>query len=131
QTRYFHFAALLASTLPTEEFIKFFKTILEGEILWNSFTLDRFIEANRKLRMSPPNQLHRLPPPPLTQGMSARAFAAQRKKLSKPIAEACDENKAFLAAAVDKKDYSRTLLVDDNSIEGARSVAAFRLTPRR
>ncbi|KAG7595217.1 hypothetical protein ISN45_Aa01g039260 [Arabidopsis thaliana x Arabidopsis arenosa] len=123
--------ALLASTLPTEEFIKFFKIILEGETLWNSFTLDRFIEANRKLRMSPPNQLHRLPPPPLTQGMSARAFAAQRKKLSKPIAEACDENKAFLAAAIDKKDYSRTLLIDDGSTEGARSVAVYRLTPRR
>ncbi|KAG7542874.1 hypothetical protein ISN45_Aa07g028150 [Arabidopsis thaliana x Arabidopsis arenosa] len=122
---------LLASTLPTEEFIKFFKIILEGETLWNSFTLDRFIEANRKLRMSPPNQLHRLPPPPLTQGMSARAFAAQRKKLSKPIAEACDENKAFLAAAIDKKDYSRTLLIDDGSTEGARSVAVYRLTPRR
>ncbi|XP_020880630.1 LOW QUALITY PROTEIN: uncharacterized protein LOC110228239 [Arabidopsis lyrata subsp. lyrata] len=105
-------------------------TIL-GETLWNSFTLDRFVEANRKLRMSPPNQLHRLPLPPSTQGMSARAFTAQRKKLSKQIVEACDENKAFLATAIDKKDYSRTLLVDDNSTVGARSVAAFRLTPRR
>ncbi|CAH8277911.1 unnamed protein product [Arabidopsis lyrata] len=118
--------AVIASTLPTEEFVKFFKTILEGETFWNSFTLDRFVEANRKLRMSPPNLLHRLPPPPSTQGMSARALTAQRKKLSKPIAEACDENKAFLAAAIDKKDYSRTLLVDDNSTEGARSVAAYR-----
>ncbi|CAH8279327.1 unnamed protein product [Arabidopsis lyrata] len=69
--------ALIASTLPTEEFVKFFRTILEGETLWNSFTLDRFIEANRKLRMSPPNLLHRLPPPPSTQGMSARALTAQ------------------------------------------------------
>ncbi|KAG7552036.1 hypothetical protein ISN45_Aa06g026520 [Arabidopsis thaliana x Arabidopsis arenosa] len=122
--------AFIAPTLPTEEFVNFFKTILRGETLWNSFTLDRFIEANRKLRMSPPNQLHRLPPPPSTQGMSARALTAQRKKLSKPITEACDENKALLAAAIDKKDYSRTLLVDDNSSEGARSVVAFRLTPR-
>ncbi|KAG7585526.1 hypothetical protein ISN45_Aa02g008840 [Arabidopsis thaliana x Arabidopsis arenosa] len=123
--------AFIASTLPTEEFVNFFKTIFRGETLWNSFTLDRFIEANRKLRMSPPNHLHRLPPPPSTQGMSARALTAQRKKLSKPIAEACDENKALLAAAIDKKDYSKTLLVDDNSTEGARSVVAFRLTPRR
>ncbi|KAG7572363.1 hypothetical protein ISN44_As09g007350 [Arabidopsis suecica] len=123
--------AFIASTLPTEEFVNFFKTILRGETLWNSFTLDRFIEANRKLRMSPPNHLHRLPPPPSTQGMSARALTAQRKKLSKPIAEACDENKAVLAAAIDKKDYSKTLLVDDNSTEGARCVVAFRLTPRR
>ncbi|KAG7543513.1 hypothetical protein ISN45_Aa07g034240 [Arabidopsis thaliana x Arabidopsis arenosa] len=81
--------------------------------------------------MSPPNHLHRLPPPPSTQGLSARALAAQRKKLSKPIVEACDENKALLAAAIDKKDYSRTLLVDDNSTEGTRSVIAYRLTPRR
>ncbi|KAG7543536.1 hypothetical protein ISN45_Aa07g034430 [Arabidopsis thaliana x Arabidopsis arenosa] len=123
--------AFIAPTLPTEEFVNFFKTILRGETLWNSFTLDRFIEANRKLRMSPPNQLHRLPPPPSTQGMSARALTTQRKKLSKPITEACDENKALLAAAIDKKDYSRTLLVDDNSSEGARSVVAYRLTPRR
>ncbi|KAG7559676.1 hypothetical protein ISN45_Aa05g012640 [Arabidopsis thaliana x Arabidopsis arenosa] len=123
--------AFIAPILPTEEFVNFFKTILRGEILWNSFTLDRFIEANRKLRMSPPNHLHRLPPPPSTQGLSARALTAQRKKLSKPIAEACEENKAFLAAAIDKKDYSRTLLVDDNSTEGNRSVAAYRLTPRR
>ncbi|KAG7588757.1 hypothetical protein ISN44_As07g010780 [Arabidopsis suecica] len=123
--------AFIAPILPTEEFVNFFKTILRGETLWNSFTLDRFIEANRKLRMSPPNLLHRLPPPPSTQGLSARALTAQRKKLSKPIADACDENKAFLAAAIDKKDYSRTLLVDDNSTEGNRSVAAYRLTPRR
>ncbi|KAG7572032.1 hypothetical protein ISN44_As09g004290 [Arabidopsis suecica] len=123
--------AFIAPILPTEEFVNFFKTILRGEILWNSITLDRFIEANRKLRMSPPNHLHRLPPPPSTQGLSARALTAQRKKLSKPIAEACEENKAFLAAAIDKKDYRRTLLVDDNSSEGARSVVAYRLTPRR
>ncbi|XP_020877150.1 meiosis-specific protein ASY2-like [Arabidopsis lyrata subsp. lyrata] len=123
--------AFVAPTLPTEEFIGFFKIILEGETLWNSFTLERFIEANRKLRMSPPNQLHRLPPPPSTQGMSARALTAQRKMISKPMAEACDENKAFLATAIDKKDYSKTLLVDDGSTEGARSVAVFRLIPRR
>ncbi|KAG7567915.1 MD-2-related lipid-recognition domain [Arabidopsis thaliana x Arabidopsis arenosa] len=123
--------AFIAPTLPTEEFIGFFKIILEGETLWNSFTFDRFIEANRKLRMSPPDQLHRLPPPPSTQGMSARALTAQRKMLSKPIVEACDENKALLATAVDKKDYSRTLLVDDGTAEGARSTGAFRLTPRR
>ncbi|KAG7552304.1 hypothetical protein ISN45_Aa06g029050 [Arabidopsis thaliana x Arabidopsis arenosa] len=88
--------AFIAPILPTEEFVNFFKTILRGETLWNSFTLDRFIEANRKLRMSPPNHLHRLPPPPSTQGLSARALTAQRKKLSKSIAEACDENKALL-----------------------------------
>ncbi|KAG7548003.1 hypothetical protein ISN44_As12g032110 [Arabidopsis suecica] len=123
--------AFIAPTLSTEEFIGFFKIILEGETLWNSFTLDRFIEANRKVRMSPSDQLHRLPPPPSTQGMSARALTAQRKMLSKPIAEACDENKAFLATAVDKKDYSRTLLVDDGTTEGARSAGAFRSTPRR
>ncbi|XP_020877151.1 meiosis-specific protein ASY2-like [Arabidopsis lyrata subsp. lyrata] len=123
--------AFVALTLPTDEFIGFFKIILEGETLWNSFTLERFIEANRKLRMSPPNQLHRLPPPPSTQGMSARALTAQRKMISKPMAEVCDENKAFLATAIDKKDYSKTLLVDDGSTEGARSVAVFRLTPRR
>ncbi|KAG7530525.1 hypothetical protein ISN44_Un89g000010, partial [Arabidopsis suecica] len=123
--------AFIAPTLPTEEFIGFFKIILEGETLWNSFTLDRFIEANRKLRISPTDQLHRLPPPPSTQGMSARALTAHRKMLSKPIAEACDEYKALLATAVDKKDYSRTLLVDDGTAEGARSTGAFRLTPRR
>ncbi|KAG7559350.1 hypothetical protein ISN45_Aa05g009470 [Arabidopsis thaliana x Arabidopsis arenosa] len=123
--------AFIAPTLPTEEFVRFFKIILEGETLWNSFTLDRFIEANRKLRMSPPGKFQRLPPPPLTQGMSARALAAQRKKLSTPITEACDENKTLLAAAVDKKDYSRTLLVDDGTAEGARSTGAFRSTSRR
>ncbi|KAG7552236.1 hypothetical protein ISN45_Aa06g028440 [Arabidopsis thaliana x Arabidopsis arenosa] len=81
--------------------------------------------------MSPPGQLQRLPPPPPSQGMSARALAAQRKKLSTPITKACDENKALLAAAIDKKDYSRTLLVDDGTAEGARSTGAYRLTPRR
>ncbi|KAG7530644.1 hypothetical protein ISN45_Un25g000010 [Arabidopsis thaliana x Arabidopsis arenosa] len=95
--------AFIAPTLPTEEFVRFFKIILEGETLWNSFTLDRFIEANRKLRMSPPGQLQ----------------------------QACDENKALLAAAIDKKDYSRTLLVDDGTAEGARSTGAYRLTPCR
>ncbi|XP_020875677.1 meiosis-specific protein ASY2-like [Arabidopsis lyrata subsp. lyrata] len=123
--------AFIAPTIPSEEFIGFFKIVLEGETLWNSFTLERFLEANHKLRMSPPGQLHHLPPPPPTQGLSSRALAAKRKALSKPIAEACEEKKEFLAATIDKKDYSRTLLVDDGSVEGARSVTVFRLTPRR
>ncbi|CAH8264131.1 unnamed protein product [Arabidopsis lyrata] len=123
--------AFIASNLPSEEFIEFFKIILEGETLWNSFTLERFIEANHRLRMSPPGHLHQIPPPPSTQGMSSRALAAKRKLLSKPMAEACEEKKKFLATSIDKKDYSRTLLVDDGSTEGARSVASFRLTPRR
>ncbi|XP_020866400.1 meiosis-specific protein ASY2-like [Arabidopsis lyrata subsp. lyrata] len=123
--------AFIASTLPSEGFIEFFKIILEGETLWNSFTLERFLEANHRLRMSPPGQLHQLPPPPSTQGMSSRALAAKRKVLSKPIAEACEGKKKFLATSIDKKDYSRTLLVDDGSTKGARSVASFRLTPRR
>ncbi|KAG7586481.1 hypothetical protein ISN45_Aa02g017780 [Arabidopsis thaliana x Arabidopsis arenosa] len=122
--------AFIASTLPSEEFIGFFKVILEGETLWNSFTLERFLEANHRLRMSPPGQLHRLPSPPSTQGMSSRALAARRKMLSKPMAEACEEKKKFLATSIDKKDYSRTLLVDDGSTEGTRSVAVYRLTPR-
>ncbi|CAH8257090.1 unnamed protein product [Arabidopsis lyrata] len=123
--------AFIASNLPSEEFIEFFKIILEGETLWNSFTLERFLEANHRLRMSPPGHLHQIPPPPTTQGMSSRALAAKRKLLSKPMAEACEEKKKFLATSIDKKDYSRTLLVDDGSTEGARSVASFRLTPRR
>ncbi|XP_020886927.1 meiosis-specific protein ASY2-like [Arabidopsis lyrata subsp. lyrata] len=123
--------AFVASTLPSEEFIEFFKIILEGETLWNSFTIERFLEANHRLRMSPPGHLHQIPPPPSTQGMSSRALAAKRKLLSKPMAEACEEKKKFLATSIDKKDYSRTLLVDDGSTEGARSVASFRLTPRR
>ncbi|XP_020887418.1 meiosis-specific protein ASY2-like [Arabidopsis lyrata subsp. lyrata] len=123
--------AFVASALPSEEFIEFFKIILEGETLWNSFTLERFLEANHRLRLSPPGHLHQIPPPPSTQGMSSRALAAKRKLLSKPMAEACEEKKKFLATSIDKKDYSRTLLVDDGSTEGARSVASFRLTPRR
>ncbi|XP_020876212.1 uncharacterized protein LOC110227164 [Arabidopsis lyrata subsp. lyrata] len=121
----------IAPSIPSEEFIEFFKIVLEGETLWNSFTLERFLEANHRLRMSPPGQLHQLPPPPSIQGMSSWALAAKRKALSKPIAEACEEKKEFLAASIDKKDYSRTLLVDDGSAEGARSAAAFRPTPRR
>ncbi|KAG7579217.1 hypothetical protein ISN45_Aa03g033780 [Arabidopsis thaliana x Arabidopsis arenosa] len=112
--------AFIAPILPTEEFVNFFKTILRGETLWNSFTLDRFIEANRKLRMSPPITfiVFRLL---LNSGLSARALTAQRKKLSKPIAEACDENKAFLAAAIDKKGLQQDLtaiLLRIGEIEG-------------
>ncbi|KAL9812569.1 hypothetical protein AtNW77_Chr5g0121801 [Arabidopsis thaliana] len=82
--------------------------------------------------MSPPGQLHQLPPPPpLPQGTSARTLASRRKVLSKPMAEACEVNKAFLASAIDKKEYSKTLLVDDGSAKGARSADAFRSTPRR
>ncbi|KAG7610735.1 hypothetical protein ISN44_As05g027550 [Arabidopsis suecica] len=117
-----HLPAFIAQTLPTEEFIKFFKIVLEGETLWNSFTLDWFIEANRKLKMSPLRQLLQFPlPPPLPQGTSARALASWRKTFSKPRAEACEANKTFLMSTIDKKEYSRTLLVDDSSAEGARS----------
>jgi len=31
------------------------------------------------------------------------------------MTEACEANKSFLQSAVDKKEYSRTLLVDDGS----------------
>ncbi|OAO94720.1 hypothetical protein AXX17_AT5G29750 [Arabidopsis thaliana] len=100
--------------------------------LWNSFTLDRFVEANHKLRMSPPGHLLQLPlPPPLPQGTSARVIAARRKTLSKSIVEACETNKSFLQSAVDKKEYSRTLLVDNGSAEGAKSAGAYRPIPHR
>ncbi|KAG7529931.1 hypothetical protein ISN44_Un113g000010, partial [Arabidopsis suecica] len=105
---------------------------LEGETLWNSFTPDRFIEANRKLKMSPLEQLHHLlPPPPVPQGKSARAIASWRKTLAKLMVEACEANKSFLMSSIYEKEYSRTLLVDDGSIEGARSTGAFRSSPRR
>ncbi|KAL9811914.1 hypothetical protein AtNW77_Chr5g0114621 [Arabidopsis thaliana] len=72
--------------------------------------------------MSPLGQLLQLPlPPPLPQGTSARALASWRKTFSKPRAEACEANKTFLMSTIDKKEYSRTLLVDDSSAEGARS----------
>jgi len=38
-------------------------------------------------------------------------------------------NKSFLQSTVDKKEYSRTLLVDDGSAEGVRSAGAYRPTP--
>ncbi|KAL9808861.1 hypothetical protein AtNW77_Chr00c002g0321301 [Arabidopsis thaliana] len=124
--------AFIAPTLPTAEFGEFFNIVIEGETLWNSFTLDRFIEANHKLRMSPPVHLLQLPlPPPLPKGTSARAIAARRKTMSKSIVEACEVNKSFLQSTVDKKEYSRTLLVDDGSTEGARSAVAYRPTPHR
>jgi len=81
---------------------------------------------------NPPGQLLQLPPPPpLPHGTSARAIASRRKTLSKPMTEACEANKSFLQSAVDKKEYSRTLLVDDGSAEGARSAGAYRPTPHR
>ena len=80
--------------------------------------------------MSPAGQLLQLPPPPpLPHGTSARVIPSQRKMLSKPMTEACEANKSFLQSAVDEKEYSRTLLVDDGSAEGARSAGAFRPTP--
>ncbi|OAO99786.1 hypothetical protein AXX17_AT4G07530 [Arabidopsis thaliana] len=124
--------AFIAPTLPTAEFGEFFKIVIEGETLWNSFTLDRFIEVNHKLRMSPRRHLLQLPlPPPLPKITSARAIAARRKTLSKSIVEACEVNKSFLQFTVDKKEYRRTLLVDDGSAEGARSDGAYRPTPHR
>jgi len=47
------------------------------------------------------------------------------------MAKACEVKKAVLATFIDKKEYSRTLLVDDGSAEGAKSADAFRSTPRR
>ena len=82
--------------------------------------------------MSPPRHLLQLPlPPPLPKITSARAIAARRKTLSKSIVEACEVNKSFLQFTVDKKEYRRTLLVDDGSAEGARSDGAYRPTPHR
>ncbi|KAL9808865.1 hypothetical protein AtNW77_Chr00c002g0321341 [Arabidopsis thaliana] len=124
--------AFIAPTLPTAEFGAFFKIVIEGETLWNSFTLNRFIEANHKLRLSPPVHLLQLPlPPPLPKGTSARAIAARRKTMSKSIVEACEVNNSFLQSTVDKKEYSRTLLVDDESAEAARSAGAYKPTPHR
>ncbi|KAL9285871.1 hypothetical protein AtEden1_Chr4g0279351 [Arabidopsis thaliana] len=80
--------------------------------------------------MSPPGHLLQLPlPPPLPKGTSARTIAARRKTMSKSIVEACEVNISFLQSTVDKKEYSRTLLVDDRSAEGARSAGAYRPIP--
>jgi len=40
-------------------------------------------------------------------------------------------NKSFLQSTVDKKEYSRTLLVDGGSAKGTRSPGAYRPTPHR
>ncbi|VYS52368.1 unnamed protein product [Arabidopsis thaliana] len=49
--------------------------------------------------------------------------------MSKSIVEACEVNKSFLQSTVDKKEYSRTLFVDDGSAEGVKSAGAYRPAP--
>ncbi|CAA0359925.1 unnamed protein product [Arabidopsis thaliana] len=113
------YRAFIARTLSTEEFIELFKIVFEVETLWNSFTRDRFIEANHKLRMSPPGQLHQLPPPPsLSQGTLARDLASRCKVLSKLMAEACEfakrETDRLVAALLPEGTNQRPGLLTDS-----------------
>lgn len=103
----------------TKEFAEFFKIVIEGETFWNSFTIDRIQEASRLARMRPLGKLHSLPPPALVKGLSSRARKVREKVISDPISTLYREKMHNLESLVDEKDYCKTLLVDDGSLDSS------------
>ncbi|XP_020880792.1 uncharacterized protein LOC110228299 [Arabidopsis lyrata subsp. lyrata] len=112
---------------PTVDFLSFFRIVSEGETNWNSFTLQRILEAGLAIK---DGQTHPLDPPPEEKVVSS-LNARDKRKMQAEIKALKDQlskigRKKRIAAI--SRSYHRvgnfhrkTLLVDDGSLEAALS----------
>ncbi|KAG7548018.1 hypothetical protein ISN44_As12g032260 [Arabidopsis suecica] len=111
--------------VPSVDFLNFYKAVLERPVNWNSFTLERIHGARFSVRMS---LTHPVDPPPAEIDVSSlnardrRKIKEANKKIKDQIS-LVERNKKNAASIGDDKDYRKTLLVDDGSLEGSKSMA--------
>ncbi|KAG7548010.1 hypothetical protein ISN44_As12g032180 [Arabidopsis suecica] len=111
--------------VPSVDFLNFYKAVLESPVNWNSFTLERIHGAGFSVRMS---LTHPVDPPPAEIDLSS-LNARDRRKIKEANKKIKDQislvgrDKKNAASTGDDKVYRKTLLVDDGSLEGSKSMA--------
>ncbi|KAG7594061.1 hypothetical protein ISN45_Aa01g028390 [Arabidopsis thaliana x Arabidopsis arenosa] len=111
--------------VPSVDFLNFYKAVLERPVNWNSFTLERIHGAGFSVRMS---LTHPVDPPPAEIDLSS-LNARDRRKMKEANKKIKDQislvgrNKKNATSTGDDKVYRKTLLVDDGSLEGSKSMA--------
>ncbi|KAG7559435.1 hypothetical protein ISN45_Aa05g010310 [Arabidopsis thaliana x Arabidopsis arenosa] len=110
---------------PSIDFLNFDKAVLERPVNWNSFTLERIHGAGFSVRMGLTNPVD---PPPAGIDLSSlnardrRKFKEANKKIKDQIS-LVGRDKKNATSTGDDKVYRKTLLVDDGSLEGSKSMA--------
>ncbi|XP_020875860.1 uncharacterized protein LOC110227071 [Arabidopsis lyrata subsp. lyrata] len=111
--------------VPSVDFLKFYKAVLERPVNWNSFTLERIHGAGFSVRMTLTRPVD---PPPAEIDLSS-LNARDRRKIKEANKKIKDQisligkNKKNATSTEDEKVYRKTLLVDDGSLEGSKSMA--------
>ncbi|KAG7552327.1 hypothetical protein ISN45_Aa06g029320 [Arabidopsis thaliana x Arabidopsis arenosa] len=111
--------------VPSVDFLNFYKVVLERPVNWNSFTLERIHGAGHSVRMG---LTHPVDPPPAEIDLSSlnardrRRIREADKKVKDQISQ-IGKNKKNASSAGDDKIYRKTLLVDEGSLEGSKSMA--------
>ncbi|KAG7578980.1 hypothetical protein ISN45_Aa03g031480 [Arabidopsis thaliana x Arabidopsis arenosa] len=111
--------------VPSVDFLNFYKAVLERPVNWNSFTLERIHGARHSVRMG---LTHPVDPPPAEIDLSSlnardrRRIREADKKMKDQISQ-IGKNKKNASSAGDDKFYRKTLLVNDGSLEGSKSMA--------
>ncbi|KAG7594239.1 Ulp1 protease family C-terminal catalytic domain [Arabidopsis thaliana x Arabidopsis arenosa] len=111
--------------VPSVDFLNFYKAILERPVNWNSFTLERIHGAGHSVRMGLTHPVDPLPAEIDLSSLNARDRRKIReadKKVKDQISQ-IGKNKKNASSAGDDKIYRKTLLVDDGSLEGSKSMA--------
>ncbi|XP_020887837.1 uncharacterized protein LOC110230168 [Arabidopsis lyrata subsp. lyrata] len=111
--------------VPSVDFLNFYKAVLERPVNWNSFTLERIHGAGFSVRMTLTRPVD---PPPAEIDLSS-LNARDRRKIKEANKKVKDQisligkNKKNTTSTEDDKVYRKTLLVDDGSLEGSKSMA--------
>ncbi|KAG7568029.1 hypothetical protein ISN45_Aa04g008670 [Arabidopsis thaliana x Arabidopsis arenosa] len=110
---------------PSIDFLNFYKAVLERPVNWNSLTLERIHGAGFSVKM---NLTHPVDPPPTEIDLSS-LNARDRRKIKEANKKVKDQislvgrNKKNATSTGDDNVYRKTLLVDDGSLEGSKSMA--------
>ncbi|KAG7599519.1 hypothetical protein ISN44_As06g037010 [Arabidopsis suecica] len=110
---------------PSINFLNFYKAVLERPVNWNSFTLERIHGAGFSVRMG----LTKLVDPPPAGIDLSSLTARDRRKIKEANKKIKDQislvgrDKKNATSTGDDKVYRKTLLVDDGSLEGSKSMA--------
>ncbi|XP_020880779.1 uncharacterized protein LOC110228294 [Arabidopsis lyrata subsp. lyrata] len=109
---------------PSIDFLNFYKAVLERPVNCNSFTLERIHGAGFSVRMGLTKPVN---PPPAGIDLSSlnardrRKFKEANKRIKDQIS-VIGRDKKNATSTGDDKVYRKTLLVDDGSLEGSKSM---------